>query len=831
MSQSEHEHSGRGCGCAPCPTCEPQTPLRNHYFFGKLMDVPDFDVEQRYIVEKFKRHHERLHGTGVVCGLEVTAHPNPACRNRYVVVRPGAALDCCGNEILVLHEEVLDLHAFPAVFELVEQVDGEPADHALQFCVRYRECPTEEVPVLYDECGCDDSRCAPNRILETYEFDVTLDPELAPPVAPHAPGLEWVATLALADAKGVSVHESSARLYVAADLAPNGSIIQQYNLQTLAPLAPRAFATPVLALVGNKDGTRLYVATAGASAADDATLEVLDTTTTGAFSGASLSSVAIPGSAAAAVSLHVLPSGQLVSLAAAASSQIQVWDVGATPPAPVAGGAASIAAPVVGLAAASDDKTLYMAESAGKLHSVDTAAAGLNPQAINVASNDVKAIDVVRSSGPDALAWIEGTGKVLKLADGSGVALGQANLPEPPVAMTVSPGGRHAFVLMQPGTGPAQVMGVDLHRVLTSTSPALGVPVAIGEGCADIALAGDRVFVAYGDGTAILDVEDTRCEDYIKRHACPRCDTADCIVLATVLAWRPGRRLEDPTDPASDPVADAAAGIARIDNDLGRVIVPSVTDLAKAIACILDHGTGTEAGEQGPPGPPGPAGPPGPEGPTGQTGPQGKQGLPGVPGPKGPAGIGLDWDYCHICDFSWVHAGSLSIQERRLVVTFDTVVRNGDIHADSVRVQAARPESREGVSLTCYCDLVLENALRGGFVERKCDARSPFKGESDPDAEVDALEISLPRTIASLAQNGIVRLRILINGDFIRGRHAKTKEWKAVDADHIPKTRVPSPPGPPSPGELPEWMEHGDFRHSGDGVEGGTFESWFDLKV
>src|SRR6185369_12753270 len=40
-------------------------------------------------------------------------------------------------------------------------------------------CPTEDVPVLYDECGCDDTKCAPNRILESFRFDVLVDPPLA----------------------------------------------------------------------------------------------------------------------------------------------------------------------------------------------------------------------------------------------------------------------------------------------------------------------------------------------------------------------------------------------------------------------------------------------------------------------------------------------------------------------------------------------------------------------------------------------------------------------------------------------------------------------------
>lgn len=850
MSRSEHEH---GCPTSHCITCEAQTPLRNHYFFGKLMDVPDFDVEQQYIVEKFKRHHQRLHGTGVVCGLEVVAHPNPACRNRYVVVQPGTALDCCGNEILVLHDEVLDLHAWPQFQTLLDQGGGDETTHTLQFCVRYRECPTEEVPVLYDECGCDDSRCAPNRILETYEFDLRIDPPMPPPLAPHAPGLEWVATLALAGARLAVAHEATARLYVAADQSADDSIVQQYSLQTLAPLAPRVYAdTPVLAMAMSEDGARLYVAAAGANAGDDATLHVVDTTSAAAFSDPTTVSATIPNSADARVTLCVLPSGELVSLAAGtASSELQVWDVGATPPAPIAARDATVAVSLLGLSAASDGKTVYAAEAASTVHRFDTSVAGLDPQSIAVASSDVVALEVVQSSGPDALAWIQGSDKRLRVADIAGVALGEVELPEPPAALMLAPGGHHAFVLMQPAAAPAQVVGVDLHRVLSHATPALGPVLAIGDDGTALALAGERVFATYADGVAVIDIEHAHCEDYLKRHGCPGCESADCIVLATVVGWAPSRTLENPTDPPSDPVEDAGNGIARIDNDLGRQVVPSVTDLAKAIECILDHGVGGGGdGAQGPPGPPGPPGPtgpqgvPGPVGPTGATGPMGPPGAPGVPGQQGPQGVpgpqgepgaGLDWDYCHICDFSWEHAGRLPrefLRSPRLVVTFDTRVRNGDLHSGSVHVLVSRPETVEGVPLTCFCDLNLGDSIRGGFIERRCDARSKFTAASNnPNEEVDALQIVLPTTLGNLLQNGQVRLRVLINGDFIRGRHAKTGEWRAVDADHIPKIKQPSPPGPPSPGEMPLWMEPADPRYSGDGVEGGTFESWFDIVI
>ena len=134
-------------------------------------------------------------------------------------------------------------------------------------------------------------------------------------------------------------------------------------------------------------------------------------------------------------------------------------------------------------------------------------------------------------------------------------------------------------------------------------------------------------------------------------------------------------------------------------------------------------------------------------------------------------------------------------QNARLVVTFDTVVLNRDIHQNSVRVEVASGEIRLDVPLWCYCDVDLNDRLRGGNVESRCDARSPFGAVGDPNAEVNALEINLPTNLINLAREfGRLRLRILIHGDFIRGRHRNTNEWHAVDADHIPKTRIPIPP-------------------------------------
>ena len=68
---------------------------RVRYSFGQILSVDDFTAEQEYFLEKQRRHNRTLHGAGVVFGLEVSR------RKDSVVVQPGLALDCRGEEVSV----------------------------------------------------------------------------------------------------------------------------------------------------------------------------------------------------------------------------------------------------------------------------------------------------------------------------------------------------------------------------------------------------------------------------------------------------------------------------------------------------------------------------------------------------------------------------------------------------------------------------------------------------------------------------------------------------------------------------------------------------------
>jgi hypothetical protein len=68
---------------------------RNRFFSGKLLTAEDLELEQEYFREKLKRHNRYLHGFGIVFGLEVSKSVSA------IVISPGLAIDCQGNEVLL----------------------------------------------------------------------------------------------------------------------------------------------------------------------------------------------------------------------------------------------------------------------------------------------------------------------------------------------------------------------------------------------------------------------------------------------------------------------------------------------------------------------------------------------------------------------------------------------------------------------------------------------------------------------------------------------------------------------------------------------------------
>lgn len=149
------DHSTRGLGTL-------SSPQRNHYFYGKLMDVPHFEMEQWYGNKKRWLLNRLGLGYGILCGLGLTIKENKVC------IAPGVAIDRYGREIIVPHEVCLDPWA---VTDECGRQGSTPLskteEHQVYLCLAYKECQTDFMPVLVTDCNVKED-CLPGTTVESY---------------------------------------------------------------------------------------------------------------------------------------------------------------------------------------------------------------------------------------------------------------------------------------------------------------------------------------------------------------------------------------------------------------------------------------------------------------------------------------------------------------------------------------------------------------------------------------------------------------------------------------------------------------------------------------
>lgn len=627
---AQHVH---GNGADTCVDCELPIFTRNHYFTGKLMVERDFTDEQRYLVGKDRRHNQRLHGWGTVCGLKVVEHDLDACRDRWVIVEPGTAIDCCGREITLLEREYFDFrHAFEHWLEAHADIPAD-AKHRLQIGLCYAECPTEDVPVLFDDCGCDDTACQPNRIRESHELVVRVDAE-DPPDDPSAVRLRWDATLNVV--RSARVRATADRLYVLATEDGGPWTLHLFETEHLSLLAPsKTFAREAHDLVLSPDGARAYVAVAGAGA--DGEVLVVDLT---ADSLADIATVTVPGAGAGPVRLAVSPvDGRLFALSIK-TGVVHAFDA-AMPPASPAISFPAIAG-AADLAVSSDGSGVYVVDGTSDLKQLDTADATAAATKVPLGAGSAHLVHIYATTAGDNLAAaVSGppgeSFRLLGLRPGTAVPvedLGTAKLRERPVALQASSGGVHVFALEEAADAKGYLQAIGTHRLQLGKPDAVGAPILVGERPRGMALSEDGrlLHVAFlgaateptAGGVALVDVLEHACDRIWERalEACPSCGGDHCLVLATVEDYVLGDKLT----------------AARIDNLAGRVLLPSTSLVKEVVDCLLHSGGGGGTGPQGPPGINGMDGAPGKNGEDGEDGKDGKDGEDGAPGKNGKDG-------------------------------------------------------------------------------------------------------------------------------------------------------------------------------------------------
>ena len=134
---------------------------RNHYFFGKLMTVRDFQSEQTYMNSKRRLGNRMLNGTGIVSGLNVIL-----VDNKTFSLETGMAIDYMGREVIVPEATVKRLDIIKGF--------GENKDKGIVYlCIAYKE---ELQETTFSVAGSGKSSGVSeefNRVGETYELFLT----------------------------------------------------------------------------------------------------------------------------------------------------------------------------------------------------------------------------------------------------------------------------------------------------------------------------------------------------------------------------------------------------------------------------------------------------------------------------------------------------------------------------------------------------------------------------------------------------------------------------------------------------------------------------------
>ena len=147
---------------------------RLKYFHGMLLDEKDFREEQDYHAKKRRLLNRMLHGSGVVCGLELRGRKN----KQSIQVTPGLALDCSGNEIYVSKDLKIDLATLlppkdkPKGPPACRPEDEEANLKTYYIGIRYEEKPTNPVSVYLPSGDCEERTCENSRWKEGYCVEI-----------------------------------------------------------------------------------------------------------------------------------------------------------------------------------------------------------------------------------------------------------------------------------------------------------------------------------------------------------------------------------------------------------------------------------------------------------------------------------------------------------------------------------------------------------------------------------------------------------------------------------------------------------------------------------
>lgn len=149
---------------------------RPSYPEGNYLAHSDLALEQRYLLQRLRRHNRHLHGYGVVCGLNVV--PGKDLRRPWeVLVCPGYALGPYGDEIKVDCAVPVNV----SDYLWLQSLDTVPALSVAYVGIQYTEQLVHAVASRLPECGCH-QREEFSRALDGFRIDIlwSLPPQPQP---------------------------------------------------------------------------------------------------------------------------------------------------------------------------------------------------------------------------------------------------------------------------------------------------------------------------------------------------------------------------------------------------------------------------------------------------------------------------------------------------------------------------------------------------------------------------------------------------------------------------------------------------------------------------
>lgn len=132
---------------------------RNHYFYGKLLTVRDFEDEQRYMNDKRRINNVLTKGAGVISGLSTVM-----IDEKTISLETGMALDYMGREIIVPESVTKKLNVLDGFKEIKNY-------ETVYLCLEYAEKKKDKMHSITEVTSADDVDY--NRVEESYHLFLT----------------------------------------------------------------------------------------------------------------------------------------------------------------------------------------------------------------------------------------------------------------------------------------------------------------------------------------------------------------------------------------------------------------------------------------------------------------------------------------------------------------------------------------------------------------------------------------------------------------------------------------------------------------------------------